>query len=116
MGLLEKRLCIFDNIHVLLQMRQKVWKLLNVSPNNLYKLHFWDNLYKLHPWLIKGTLQSPKYASCELFNIGHVFKGHLSIKDTCSVPWVSTVDMYNVILPIGAQLTIIIEKWELELS
>ena len=51
MGLLEKRLWKFDNIHVLLRMRQKVWKLSNVSPNNLYKLHFWDNLYKLHPWL-----------------------------------------------------------------
>ena len=51
MGLLEKRLWKFDNIHVLLQMRQKVWKSENVSPNNLYKLHFWDNLYKLHPWL-----------------------------------------------------------------
>ena len=51
MGLLEKRLWKFDNIHVLLRMRQKVWKLWNVFPNNLYKLHFWDNLYKLHPWL-----------------------------------------------------------------
>ena len=37
---------------MLLRMRQKVWKLWNVSPYNLYKLHFWDNLYKLHPWLI----------------------------------------------------------------
>ena len=51
MGLLEKKTLYFDNIHLLLRMRQKVWKLSNVSPNNLYKLHFWDNLYKLHPWL-----------------------------------------------------------------
>ena len=56
MGLLEKRLCVFDNIHVLLLMKQKVWKLWNVSPNNFYKLHFWDNLYKLHPWLFMHVL------------------------------------------------------------
>ena len=58
MGLLGKRLWKFDNIHVLLQMRQKVWKLKNVSPNNLYKLHFWDNLYKLHSWLFAMKLFS----------------------------------------------------------
>ena len=35
-------------------MRQNVWKLFItfVSPNNFYKLHFWDSLYKLHPWLM----------------------------------------------------------------
>ena len=63
MGLLEKRLCSFDNIHVLLLMRQKVWKLSNVSPNNLYKLYFWDNLYKLHPWLFSVFNAQMKYMS-----------------------------------------------------
>ena len=63
MGLLEKRLCSFDNIHVLLLMRQNVWKLSNVSPNNLYKLHFWDNLYKLHPWLFSVNNAQMKYMS-----------------------------------------------------
>ena len=59
MGLLETFFFSFDNIHVLLLMRQKVWKLQNVSRNNLNKLHFWDNLYKLHPWLYVGNEKNP---------------------------------------------------------
>ena len=51
MGILEKRLCSFDNI---ITDETKALKIIKCIPNNFNKLHFWDNLYKLYPWLDIG--------------------------------------------------------------